>query len=334
MYPMLRENVALQKHRDPQTGQMTYIAENVDGKRFIISKRLYRALSNADGTHPLQLPHQGRGLIPKLRKDKLIYTSRFVHFRGPLFGFILTPIPKKADKLRRVCRPIAKALPFVSILMLIVGICMRLDFRTSHTYDAGGYYETWLLLLLIVLIVLLHELGHVITGISAGYKIRSLGVLLLIFVPIGAYISRNDEEDEEKIPKTDRLQFDLGGVEMNMLAAGILLILSVMPFHDLSFLLVMAANVSIMMVFLNLLPGFGLDGESAFSILFGVESIAQTAMEWILIKSRRRLLRSSGFAGWCLLIGFSVIFLIQIIVLLLLIAEVIGALYFIFTGFR
>ena len=43
-----------------------------------------------------------------------------------------------------------------------------------------------------------HEIGHMNTGIAYGYRVCSVGVLLLVFFPLGAYVSYNENLNYNK----------------------------------------------------------------------------------------------------------------------------------------
>jgi len=107
-----------------------------------------------------------------------------------------------------------------------------------------------------------HEIGHMNAGIAYGYKVCSVGVLLLTFFPLGAYVSYNENLNYNKsLTAKEKIQFSLSGIESNLLIAGILLLLSFVVNNDLSHTLISVANANIIMAILNSLPALGLDGE-------------------------------------------------------------------------
>ena len=100
MYPMLREDVSLSKIKDQNSGKTRYFVKNGIEYRFEIGRSIYKALLDADGTKPLALPNKGKKIIPRLKRDRLVHTSRLVHLGGPLFGFILFPIGNNVRKIQ------------------------------------------------------------------------------------------------------------------------------------------------------------------------------------------------------------------------------------------
>ena len=84
---------------------------------------------------------------------------------------------------------------------------------------------------------------------------------------------------------------------MNLLIAGICLLIA-MRYYPLSLVLVSVANINVVLAGINLLPASGLDGESALSAVFGVNSISELAKKCLLNKKRRQMLLRSGFSGY------------------------------------
>lgn len=150
--------------------------------------------------------------------------------------------------------------------------------------------------------VITHEMGHLITGLACGYKVTDTGVLLLGVIPIGAYVAAREEK---KALKSERIQFSLAGVEMNLFVAGIFL-LAAQLVYPLSFTLVSVANVNVLLAGINLLPAAGLDGESALSAVFEVSSISKAAVKWFESGKKRGILLHSGLPGYACLCVFGI----------------------------
>ena len=175
----------------------------------------------------------------------------------------------------------------------------------SNGTDTGYYFSWWLYYGLLLCSLALHEVGHLVAGLTYGYKISDTGILLLGIIPIGAYVAYEDKKDASK---SEKVQFALVGVEMNLLIAGIFLLIA-MQYYPLSLVLVSVANINIVLAGINLLPASGLDGESALSAVFGVNSISEVAKKCLLNKKRRQKLLRSGFFGYvcCCIFAFTLI---------------------------
>lgn len=290
MYPVLKEGVSIGTFQYEGSDTTHYYIENADGEEFEISHRLWDALLKADGTHPLDLPDNGRRVLPKLKRLGLVRTSRFVRDDGIFNRFILFPIGNRHRNSSLFYKAINAALPVVSVLIFAISIYLM-----KSTGAVTGYqFNWWLYYALIVLSLALHELGHLVAGLAYGYKISDTGILLLGIIPFGAYVAHENKKDATK---AEKIQFALAGVEVNLLIAGICLLLATQSYQW-SLTMFSVANVNIILAGINLLPASGLDGEAALSAVFGVDSISEVAKKWLLDKNRRKKLLRFGFSGY------------------------------------
>ena len=331
MYPMLREDVTLRKTKNQNSGKIRYFVKNRFEDEFEISRRLYHALLEADGTKPLSLPDKGKKIIPRLKKDKLVRTSRFTHLGGPLFGFILFPVGNNVRKNRWIFRLLNAVLPIASLLFFIVGVSVKLFSNTNGGHTNNTTFISWLYYLLCYFSILLHEIGHMNAGIAYGYRVCSVGFLFIGILPLGAYVSYNQNMNYNKhLTPKEKIQFSLSGIESNLLMAGILLLASVLDSY-LSETLIMCANINVLFAILNSLPAMGLDGEKALSTFLDVDNIFFTALEWMFDKTRRKKLFSYGILGYACSGFFCSILITQVFVTLLIISDYIYFIYSIFT---
>ena len=306
MYPMLREGVSMGTFTFEGSDDEHYYIENADGDEFEINSRLYNALLKADGTKPLDLPERGRSILPSLKKNGLVQTSRFVN-DGVLNRFILKKFGKFSRSTIHACKMFNKLLPFATVLLFAMGIVLMLNVKRRVSFGFDFPFH----LILVYVSVALHELGHLTAGIAYGYHITDAGVLLLWRVPIGGYVAH---DENKHVTDLQRMQFSLAGVEMNILMAGILLIAAAAS-SRLSLTFVSAANVNVVLAIVNgLIPSFGLDGESALSALLGVKSIYELSKKWLKGKNKRRKLLKAGFPGVLCFGFFSIVYLSKILV--------------------
>ena len=308
MYPMLMEGVAIGTYREEGSCVIHYYVENDDGEEFEITGELYHALNRADGTRSLALLEEDKELKEELKKYHIIRTSRFVRERGAINRWIVFPVGRIPPKVRAVLWLINTFLPLLSLLMLAIGLmmqfCCPVDFEMN--WDWAAY------IFLFLVSICLHELGHFIAGAANGYGVSDVGILLLWVIPIGAYVACYERNGVEPAGKKAKIQFSLAGIEMNLLIAGVMLIIGVLvPAFFVTSLMVAAENG--WLAFINLLPSRGLDGESALSALCGVESIFSTASGWLFKKEKRRQLYRSGAAGFVSLAFFAVVCLSRVV---------------------
>lgn len=322
MYPVLKEGVSIGTFQYEGSGATHYYIENANGEEFEISRRLWDALLKADGTRPLDLPDNGRRILPKLKRHGLVRTSRFVQDDGLFNRFILFPVGNRLQAGRLVFKALNAALPAVAILIFAIGIYVT----TSEGEKSGYNFNWWLYYGLIALSLALHELGHLIAGLAYGYNISDTGILLLGIIPLGAYVAHEDKKDATK---AEKIQFALAGVEVNLLIAGVCLLLAMQPYQW-SLTMFSVANVNVLLAGINLLPASGLDGESALSAACGIDSIGEVARKWLTNKNRRQKLFRAGLPGYACFFVFSITMISKVIIWLLIGLDVVSVFFSVF----
>lgn len=322
MYPVLKEGVSIGTFQYEGSDTTHYYIENANGEEFEVSRRLWDALLKADGTHPLDLPGNGRRILPKLKRHGLVRTSRLVQDDGLFNRFILFPIGNRLEICGLVFRAINAALPAVALLAFAIGV-----YVTAVEGSESGYnFSWWLYYGLVVLSLALHELGHLIAGLAYEYKISDTGILLLGIIPLGAYVAHENKKDATK---AEKIQFALAGVEVNLLIAGICLLLAMQSYQwSLTFFSV--ANVNVILASVNLLPTSGLDGESALSAACGINSISEVARKWLINKKRRQKLLRAGLPGYVCFCVFSITMISKVILWLLIGLDVVSVFFNVF----
>lgn len=322
MYPVLKEGVSIGTFQYEGSDTTHYYIENAAGEEFEISHKLWDALLQADGTHPLNLPNNGSWVLPKLKRLGLVRTSRFVRDDGIFNRFILFPIGSRSQNNSLLCKAINAVLPVVSALIFAIGVYLM---KSSGT-DTGYHFSWWLYCGLLVCSLALHEVGHLVAGLAYGYKISDTGILLLGIIPIGAYVAHEDKKDASR---SEKVQFALAGVEMNLMIAGICLLMA-MQYYSLSLVLVSVANINVVLAGINLLPASGLDGESALSAICGVNSISKVAKKCLFNKNRRQKLLRSGFSGYACYCVLAFTMISRIILWLLIGLDVVSVFFNLF----
>lgn len=297
MYPMLKDGVGIYPLEDVESGEITYCVENKEGEEFEISERLYKALLCLDGTAPLQMGDETYELTSELKKHGIIRTSRYEKTKGLTSTFTVFPIGPRAAKYEWLCRILNRILPFAAVIWFAAGVHILL--HTPWIYFADGmnlpvFYG------LLIFSLFAHETGHLIAGIAKGYEFSEMGILLLWFWPIGAYVSEVVRKGERK---KESVQKYLAGVEVNLMLAGIYFALAPAS-GEVQGTVVTVGVTNVLLIFLNLLLIKGLDGEGALSAFLGIDSISDAAMNWMKDKNKRRKLFTSGLTGYVSLLIF------------------------------
>lgn len=133
-------------------------------------------------------------------------------------------------------------------------------FYMNDDYMVIGY----LFALLVGLV--LHEVAHAVACLAYGGYFFEAGIMPSIFSP-GAYVLIDYQKIKSKFKK---IQITAAGVEMNMLLAGVFLILS-SYFEALSGFFFMAAFTNIILAIMNLSCVNGFDGCTIMFELLGIE---------------------------------------------------------------
>ena len=321
MYPVLCDNVSIGTFCYEGSNTKHYFIANAEGDEFEISRSLHDALLKADGTKPLDLPDKGRSVLPELKRNGLVSTSRFVRSKGLFNRFILFQVGNTRN-LSVACGIVNAGLPVIAILLFAIGVFLM----STGTTPIGNSTNWWVCYGLLIVSLACHEAGHFMAGLSYGYKIHDVGVLLFGVVPLGAYVAHEDKKDATK---AEKLQFALAGIEMNLLIAGICLIITNLC-YPLSATMVMVANMNVILALVNLLPAEELDGEAALSALLGVESISKIAKACLLKRELRYKVLHSGPRGLGCLCIFAFTLLSKLILWILIGLDVVSVLFNLF----
>lgn len=311
MHPRLCNGVSLGTLTLGDTSEPFYFVENEKEEQRIISPRIYKELMRADGTHAIRL---SKPLIRKMKKDGILTTSRFV-FGGAINRLILLPLGKRIARFRPVCRLLTAASPFLAVASFAAAVYL---IRKSNCVSSGDL-NIPLYYLFILLSMTMHEVAHLVAGISNGYRFTDMGLLLLGIFPIGAYVAHLDNRHTSR---SARLQVSIAGILTNLLMAAVFLLFSTMP-SPLDTTLMMAGNINVFLAILNLLPASGLDGEVALSALLGIDSVSKYSKLFLKSKPFRRRILNAGADGYACIAVFTINLITSIFVGLLIVFDVI-----------
>ena len=196
-------------------------------------------------------------------------------------------------------------LPLLAVSLFAVSVSVK----QTHDYSGSSDLNYILYYMLIIFSLLVHEVGHLVSGIAYGYRFKQLGMLLLGILPIGAYVSY---EDKKELNRLSQVQFSLAGIEANVLMAAVCLLLPIKS-SALDMTFVMVANINMLLVVLNILPGFGFDGESALSACLGME-IGEDAKKFLTSQTFRRKKLTSGISGYGAIALYAIHYLSSVVV--------------------
>lgn len=290
MHPDLGKDVELGTYQYEGSDVTYYYAKNAEGKEFTLPRRVWEALMKADGTAPLDLPNQGKALLPKLERDGLVRTSRFAREDGPFNRFVLFVFkkkePRRVPKIWKGADLLFSVLAFVSF-----AIGFSLVMRKGMVFDGTVNLPLYVAAILIALV--LHEVAHALVGKAHGYELQEVGLLLYKIFPCGAYVANYERENE---PQWGRFRLFSAGLEMNFFLAGIFYILAAKGGAR-STDLFGIGYLNALLAVGNAFPLSGIDGEGALSALCGVESIQKLARKTLFSPRKRKRLLRGGLLG-------------------------------------
>lgn len=229
-------------------------------------------------------------------------------------------IPKITPSLRAAAFLCNLLLRLLWIPLLLTGVLagwLRFP-EFSGGYVLAGYFGGFLAGLV------LHEFGHAFACLSSGGRLFEMGVMVRSFLP-GAYVLI-DTRGVKSCMK--RVQIFAAGIQMNLLLAGLSLLLgAVFPGAGDALFGSAVANIIVALMNLILLDGF--DGMAILSELLGIDDPVSDARRVLCSGRLRQRLRKRGLSGTATIALGLVIALLQIalpLLYLVSILEVIGCL--------
>ena len=202
--------------------------------------------------------------------------------------------------------------------VFIIGVSILV--RGNFPYIDHG--SNWGLCYLVGFIpgLMLHELSHAAACLSdVRGKVFEFGIMVRYFLP-GADVVLDTERIRNRFKKA---QIFAAGIEMNLLLAGIFLILLKLGWFDCT-ILVYAALVNGILAAFNLALIGPLDGMKIFSELLGVENIVYKAKKLIFDNDAKKKLRKRGINGRAAIASCYIIVGFQLLLPLILILNVIS----------
>ena len=211
------------------------------------------------------------------------------------YGLTLVTFGEGVRKARPLCRLLNAALPAGSVLTFLIGVAI-LFWQNSDRVPVDNYSLLFYFALVIASMIA-HEAAHLIAAVAFGYPVSEAGVIFYLkFLPACLYVGHGRKKNATK---GEEIQLALAGIEANLLAAGMFLLVAAL-WEDLSMTFFAAAVFNIFIIISNLVPAKGMedDGEVALNCLFEVKSIYTVARKCMRSKKRRRrLIRSAGLSG-------------------------------------
>lgn len=287
-----------------------YLAHDGLGEEeYEISANVARYLLSLDGnTHPLRVEgydeEQCARMYNYLNKKELIRTSGSKMKLGTTKVHTLF-IPDKPFSKSSVFKILNVMLMTSFLPVFILGL-YRI-FCCKYNTDLGFMAPGFVFGVLFTMVP--HELGHAIAALGYGAYVYEFGLLRIGILP-GAYVMIDEAKLKSKLYKA---QINMAGIEVNLLMAGICMILISLGktgniwYKCSGFLVAVVCELLLGIVF-NVIFYNGLDGEHTLANLLGVDggdfaSCVRANMEAIFSPKRRgKYFEKNGVNGFAYMV--------------------------------
>jgi CRP-like cAMP-binding protein len=246
-----------------------------------LDRRFIDVASGVDrALHPPRLRTRVVNLLRTLRlewdgADRLV---RWVHRHGA--RWLLLPVSVWAG-----------------IVVALVGVGFFVATTTAHRFGlSGGHlaYGFVLLLFLNILLTMVHELGHAVTLVHFGRRIKSAGVMIYFGSP--AFFV--ESSDGLMLDRWKRIAQAFAGPWAELVVAGAAsIVVGVWPGWFLAPLLFKFAALNYLVITMNLIPLLELDGYWIFSDLVQIPDLRPASLAFVRRDLLHKLRSRARFSG-------------------------------------
>lgn len=289
-YPKISNCLSYQRYNENYAEVKDYLTDEI--YYFGIEEAVY--MKKLDGkTHPYDIEtvlteNEIDSLIEALDSNDLLKETNGMNAGNGMFLKTVWE-PKWTSSLKLTAFFCNKMLLFLWLPVLIIGSVL---FQRNLLFMELDMI--WLGIVIgLICGMIFHEFGHAFAGVSYGAKVFEMGVMTMCYIIPGAYVIMDKDSVRSKL---QRVQIHAAGVEMNLLLAGIFLMLGSV-FVNWGGVFLAAALQNLFLALMNLTFLKGLDGSAILSEFLGAEDIFETARAVIFSRKKRRALRKSGLSG-------------------------------------
>ena len=285
MYPMRRYNSEL-RYEINDIGQKIYFAINMKQEEMEVTRHEFDELSNADGTHPLDLPEN---VLYEFEDFGLITTKRLVDDEWGRHLCILPVGQRRSEKIK----PLADILDVLHRIALVIFPAVAIIASLLAPAVLKADFSVVLFVALFVLSIFLHEVGHLITALHFGNEVSEIGIPLgEIGQLYGGCVFYNDSGTT----RFEEARISLAGIEANIIFACVCLIIRAL-FPRMSYLLLLESLLNFILVIENLIPSRLSDGRQFLEALLDVQNIEWHAQRILRSERRRNIILQRGLKG-------------------------------------
>lgn len=222
--------------------------------------------------------------------DLLRYSKTLISEFGSIYRTLWIP------RFNKTSRAIAVIWNIVLNLLWLPVFILGIIAYTKKLPIGGSDYMLLGVILGLISGIVLHEFGHMCSGIYHGAKVFEMGVMISSFLP-GAYVLLDSSNLKSKMAK---IRISSAGVKSNLLLSGVFLLLACL-FPSVGSPLLGAAINNAFLAFINITLIKGLDGAAIISDLLGIDDIVSKSKEILHSKKARRRLSKKGLNGYAVM---------------------------------
>ncbi|MGN8807266.1 MULTISPECIES: hypothetical protein [unclassified Blautia] len=281
--------------------------------------RAARFLRKLDGeTNPYKIdPYMNRNevahLLEKLEEEELLDDGERLLSVG--IGSVIIPLwsPKVTRWYRVIGRLWNKILMLCWLPIFFLGVW---EFLTQEWIGPESDFGTFYGYLIFAFGILLHELSHVAACLDYGGRFYEMGIMTHYFLP-GAYVMITYDNVKNRMK---RAQISAGGIESNLLLAGICLcLLKTGWFNPVALLIGAFFNVITAVFNCSLVEG--LDGIGIYQEFLGKDFL-EKAKPLIRDPKGKIIIRRRGINGEVTIMACYIIVIMQILLPIILLINV------------
>lgn len=281
--------------------------------------RAARFLRKLDGeTNPYKIdPYMNRNevahLLERLEEEELLDDGERLLSVG--IGSVIIPLwsPKVTRWYRVIGRLWNKILMLCWLPIFFLGVW---EFLTQEWIGPESDFGTFYGYLIFAFGILLHELSHVAACLDYGGRFYEMGIMTYYFLP-GAYVMITYDNVKNRMK---RAQISAGGIESNLLLAGICLcLLKTGWFNPVALLIGAFFNVITAVFNCSLVEG--LDGIGIYQEFLGKDFL-EKAKQLIRDPKGKIIIRRRGINGEVTIMACYIIVIMQILLPIILLINV------------
>lgn len=265
---------------------------NRDTKRsYVIGRKEYNILINLDGSKSLEDIRkinndfnvtQLRALIIQFEKLGLLNNDS-IGVKQKIWKMNISLV--NGNKLIKSNSILTKILYFILVYLSIPIFCLGLAtfifkigvIRVNYQ-DNVSFFKSIIYIVVFLILLTIHELAHAVVSRKYNANVPEIGVLFYFFIP---FVYTNLTFTRLLKSKWQQLMCLLGGIFSNLLISGICMGIACIDGFAYSVFFEMIALLNIVLVLINLIIFFKLDGYYVFQLIQGESNLHEKSIAYV-----------------------------------------------------